>query len=55
MDDSAFYFLKIIEADQERQRQGLRSCFEELEDNVLEMSETCPHEEGGSHERHQMD
>lgn len=46
MDDSAFYFLKIIEADQERQRQGFRSCFDDAEDNVREMSCGCPHEEG---------
>lgn len=50
MDDSAFYFLKIIEADQERQRQGFRSCFEYPEDNVLEMSEECPREEGAVNE-----
>lgn len=55
MDETAYYFLKIIEEDQKRISQGGRSCFDDTEDNVREMSETCPHEEGGSHERHQMD
>lgn len=48
MDDAAYYFLKIIEADQEQQRQGFRSCFEDPEDNVREMSDGCPQQEGGT-------
>ena len=47
MDETAYYFLKIIEADQEQIRQGGRSCFEDPEDNVREMSDGCPPEEGG--------
>lgn len=48
MDETADYFLKIIEADQEQQRQGFRSCFEDPEDNVREMSDECPRKEGGT-------
>lgn len=47
MDETAYYFLKIIEADQEQIRQGGRSCFDDTEDNVREMSDGCPPEEGG--------
>lgn len=54
MDENAFYFLKIIEEDQKRQRQGMRSCFADPEDNVLEMSAECPREEGAANERNQM-
>lgn len=48
MDETAYYFLKIIESDQEQISQGGRSCFEDPEDNVREMSDECPIEEGGS-------
>ena len=51
MDELAYYFVKIIEEDQKRQRQKMRSCFEDLEDNVFEMSEECPREEGAENER----
>ena len=46
MDETAYYFVKIIEADQEQIRQGGRSCFDDPEDNVREMSVGCPREEG---------
>ena len=32
MDETAYYFLKIIEADQEQIIQGGRSCFDDTED-----------------------
>ena len=36
MDETAYYFLKIIEDDQEQIRQGGRSCFEDPEDEEAE-------------------
>ena len=33
MDELAYYFVKIIEEDQKRQRQGMRSCFEDPTEN----------------------
>lgn len=39
MDELAYYFVKIIEEDQKRQRQGMRSCFEDSTENQDEQEE----------------